>query len=130
MLNLKATARLLDGYYRAAISGARPAEATKIMLQAYYGRGDASVGEMVAYDTKVREEAKRLTSQLGNLRIGSSRPSATSGASKEPPQRAPSQSPSSSAPQNERREAKPAPWDVFAAGQRSSVLVFQNQQSE
>lgn len=130
-LNLKATARLLDGYYRVAISGgAHPAQASTITLQAYYGRGDTSVGEMAAYDTKVRAEAKRLAQQLSHLAIGTIGASAAKAVPTDPPVSEPTRAPPNSPPPISQREAKPAPWDVFAAGRRSSVLVFQNQQSE
>ncbi|MFS8039506.1 lytic transglycosylase domain-containing protein [Xanthobacter sp. AM11] len=126
-LNLKATARLLDRYYRVAIgSGVRPAAAVTVMLQAYYGRGDASVGEMAAYDKQVHEEAKRLAPKLASLTIGSAGRSTTKdrageGSALPPP---------AAAPPVARREAKPASWDVFATARKSSALVFQNEQSE
>ncbi|OYY59580.1 MAG: type IV secretion system protein VirB1 [Rhizobiales bacterium 24-66-13] len=126
-LNLKATARLLDRYYRTAIGGgARPAEAATVMLQAYYGRGDASLGEMVGYDKQVRAEAKRLAPTLASLTIG---PANTS-ASKDRVGEATAAAPPPAAPHVSQREAKPAPWDVFATGRTSSALVFQNEQSE
>ena len=54
-LNLRATATLLDGYYRLAVkAGAAPARAKQVMLQSYYGRDDPSVGAMVNYDDQVR----------------------------------------------------------------------------
>ena len=126
-LNLKAAARLLDRYYRTAIGGgARPAEAATGMLQAYYGRGDASLGEMVGHDKQVRAEAKRLAPTLASLTIDPVATSATrdrvgQGAAAPPP---------AATPHVSRREAKPAPWDVFATGRTSSALVFQNEQSE
>lgn len=125
-LNLKATARLLDRYYRVAIErGARPAEATVVMLRAYYGRGDASVGEMAGYEKNVREEAERLAPKLATLALPGPR---TTNSSEPPPKPASVQPASPSAA--EQRQAKPAPWDVYAAGRRSSALVFQNQQQE
>ncbi|OYX68596.1 MAG: type IV secretion system protein VirB1 [Xanthobacter sp. 17-67-6] len=123
--NLKATARLLDGYYRAAINGgATPAKAETVMLQSYYGRGDASVGEMVGYDKQVRVEAKRLQPKLAALIID---PANTPGAADTAEAPALAQAAGPAAP---RREAKPAPWDVFTIGRKSSVLVFQNGKPE
>ena len=126
-LNLKATARLLDRYYRVAIGkGASPGQAATMMLQAYYGRGDASVGEMVGYDKQVRDEATRLAPTLVSLAIN---PANTS-ASKDRVGEGPASAPPAAASPGPRRDAKPAPWDVFATGRTSSVLVFQNEQSE
>lgn len=60
-LNLKATATLLDGYYRLAVrAGATLQQAERVMLQSYYGRSDPSVGKMAQYDDQVQSEAKRL----------------------------------------------------------------------
>ena len=123
-LNLKATARLLDRYYRTAIGGgARPAEAATVMLQAYYGRGDASLGEMVGHDKQVRAEAKRLAPTLASLTIDpvATKDRAGEGTTAAPP---------AATPHVSRREAKPAPWDVFATGRTSSALVFHNEQLE
>jgi len=126
-LNLKATARLLDRYYRVAIGkGARPGQAATMMLQAYYGRGDASVGEMVGYDKQVRDEAKHLAPTLASLTMGPAKASTSKDRVGAGPATA---SPAAASP-GPGREAKPAPWDVFATGRRSSVLVFQNEQSE
>jgi type IV secretion system protein VirB1 len=125
-LNLKATARLLDGYYKVAINaGVHPNRAAATMLHAYYGRGDASLGEMASYDKQVREEARRLGPQLASLTIASTSIPANRDASGRP---APEQSVASSPAA--RREAKPASWDVFAPGRRSPALVFQNNPSE
>jgi type IV secretion system protein VirB1 len=119
--NLKATARLLDGHYRVALdSGAAPAQATILMLRAYYGRGDASVGELVGYDKQVRLAPKLATVVLG----GDGRP--ISGDL--PPRQQPAP-PAAPQPQA-RRPVAPAPWDVFAIGRKSSALVFQAEQPE
>lgn len=121
-LNLKATARLLDIHYRAAIdAGVPPVQAGTVMLQAYYGRGDASLGEMASYDKQVRDEARRLAPQLASLAIGSPNNFDT---------KRPAEGPTPAPPPAIRREARPASWDVFAAGRKSPALVFQNDQSE
>ena len=123
-LNLKATATLLDGYYRLALrSGADATQAEKVMLQSYYGRDDPSVGEMIKYDAEVRQEMSRLPSDLASLTIA------------EPRQETPVADPSA------RREISPATqllsqsggaasWDVFNVRRSSQVLVFQDQRSE
>lgn len=126
-LNLKATARLLDRYYRVAIGGgASPAEAATVMLKAYYGRGDASVGEMAAFASQVHDEAKRLAPKLASLTIGAAGPSTTRDRAGERS----AQPPPAAAPPAARSEARPAHWDVFATARKSSALVFQNEQSE
>ncbi|RXT19623.1 type IV secretion system protein VirB1 [Rhizobium leguminosarum] len=122
--NLKATATLLDGYYRLALSaGADAKQAEKVMLQSYYGRDDPSVGEMIKYDEQVRQEMVRLPSDLASLTIA------------EPREEAPVAEPSAS------RETSPAAqflsqsggaasWDVFNVRRSSQVLVFQDERSE
>jgi type IV secretion system protein VirB1 len=125
-LNLKATARLLDGHYRVALgSGAAPAQATSVMLWAYYGRGDASVGELAGYDKQVRSEAQRLAPKLATLVLGGhGRP--LSGDLLPRQQPAPLAAPQPQA----QRPVAPAPWDVFAIGRKSSALVFRAEQPE
>ncbi|MDR9781021.1 transglycosylase SLT domain-containing protein [Rhizobium redzepovicii] len=125
-LNLKATATLLDGYYRAALRAGDPAQAERVMLQSYYGRDDPSLGAMVKYDRQVRQEAKRLSPTLASLTIVERGDQAGSGGQ----------------PQGEVAPALPEPtlqptqtveaasWDVFTSGRQSSVLVFQNDRSE
>ena len=79
-LNLKATAALLNRDYRAAINnGATPAKAEKVMLQSYYGHGNALIGKMVGFDSEVRREAMRLSPKLATLTIRPSQTSAASG---------------------------------------------------
>ena len=125
-LNLKATARLLDGYYRTAVrSGAAPAEAKSAMLQTYYGHGDASIGKMVNFDAQVRHEAKRLASRLKGPGPGMGEGAGRHDAIKAVAPTQPELEPPASD-----REAIPALWDVFNAGRKSSVLVFPNQQAE
>ena len=66
-MNLKATATLLDGYYRLALRfGADAKQAKTVMLQSYYGRDDPSVGKMVKYDEQVRQEMVRLFPRLAS----------------------------------------------------------------
>ncbi|MDF0699499.1 transglycosylase SLT domain-containing protein [Rhizobium sp. MC63] len=123
-LNLTATAQLLDGYYRLALrEGASAVQAEKVMLQAYYGRGNPSVGAMVRYDVQVRDEAKRLSPGLALLTIGDASRQADPGAHREDQAARPLQTQNSTT-------AEALPWDVFSAGRRASVLVFQNDRSE
>lgn len=120
--NLKATATLLDGYYRLALrAGADAAHAETVMLQSYYGRDDPSVGNMVRYDEQVRREMVRLFPKLASLSIA--------GARDEAPLDEPldTQEPvAKSLPQADETTS----WNVFTAQRRSSVLVFQNDRSE
>ncbi|TPN81029.1 lytic transglycosylase domain-containing protein [Mesorhizobium sp. CU2] len=126
-LNLRATATLLDGYYRLAVNaGADPKRAGQVMLQSWYGRGDPTVGEMVKYDGQVSQEARRLSGSLATLEIGDggqgrgdSGPAAVEVANEQQTQDPPA------------NQAASAPsWDVFNTRRRSSVLVFQNSQME
>ncbi|ARQ13876.1 type IV secretion system protein VirB1 (plasmid) [Rhizobium etli] len=122
-LNLKATATLLDGYYRAALRAGDPAQAERVMLQSYYGRDDPSLGAVVRYDEQVLQEEKRLSPMLVSLVIGESNGRA---GPREPTQdeAAPALAKQSS------QTAEAASWDVFSSGRQSSVLVFQNDRSE
>jgi len=119
-LNLKATATLLDGYYRLALKvGAVPAQAENVMLQSYYGRDDPSVGAMVKYDEQVRREAKRLSPTLTSLNIGEpDEDGAHAGQPRDQPARP--------LPRQVSQAEEAASWDVFSPKRRSSVLVFQN----
>lgn len=123
-LNLKATATLLDSYYRLALhAGADAMQAEKVMLQSYYGRNDPSVGEMVKYDEQVRHEMVRLPSSLASVAIG------------EPREDIPLEKPSDSREASAITESIPqsndaASWDVFNARRQTQVLVFQNDRSE
>lgn len=73
-LNLKASAALLDGYYQIALQGgATSAQAQTVMLQSYFGNGDTSVGEMVAYDKQVLAERARLSGRLESIEIAGRR---------------------------------------------------------
>jgi type IV secretion system protein VirB1 len=118
--NLKATATLLDGYYRLALRvGAGPAQAEKVMLQSYYGRDDPSVGAMVKYDEQVRREAKRLSPKLALLTVAGPDDQAV-------PADEPREKVNQSIPRQLSQTEDPASWDVFTPRRRSSVLVFQN----
>jgi len=125
-LNLKATATLLDGYYRLAVrAGATPQQAERVMLQSYYGRSDPSVGKMAQYDDLVQGEAKRLSKTLSTIAIGPSieRPTVPE---------SPAGDPSLNHEEGPlpQRSAKPPSWDVFHAARQSSALVFQNDHPE
>jgi type IV secretion system protein VirB1 len=123
-LNLKATATLLDGYYRLALrEGADTAQADKVMLQSYYGRDDPSVGAMVKYDEQVHDEIKRLSAKLSSLTIAESDDQPNPAVQ---PQDQVMQSLFKKLFQTE----ETASWDVFDTRRQSSVLVFQNHRSE
>lgn len=127
-LNLKATATLLDGYYRLALRfGAGPARAETVMLQSWYGRDDPSVGGMVRYDEQVRKEAKRLSLKLASLAIGGS---AEPIASEDAPEQQTQNQLAQPVPKQITQTEETASWDVFRSRRRSSVLIFQNDRSE
>jgi type IV secretion system protein VirB1 len=118
--NLKATATLLDGYYRLALRlGADPAQAEKVMLQSYYGRNDPSVGAMVKYDEQVRRQAKRLSSKLASITIAGPDDQAA-------PVDDPRDQVEQPIPRQHPKTEESASWDVFTSRRRSWVLVFQN----
>lgn len=122
--NLKATATLLDGYYRLALhAGAGPAQVEKVMLQSYYGRDDPSVGAMIKYDEQVRREAKRLSPKLASLTVAGPDDQAA-------PADEPRDQEEQSNPRQLSQTEEPASWNVFTSRRRSSVLVFQNDRSE
>ncbi|ANK95546.1 type IV secretion system protein VirB1 2 (plasmid) [Rhizobium sp. N6212] len=119
-LNLKATATLLDGYYRVALrAGDDPALAVKVMLQSYYGRDDPSVGAMVKYDEQVRQEIKRLSPMSLTLAKPGDQVVSGERSQDEVGQAPPGQSFKAS------QTAGTASWDVFNSRRQSSVLVFQ-----
>lgn len=131
-LNLQATATLLDGYYRLAVKeGVDAGRAEQIMLQSYYGRDDPSVGAMVSYDDQVRREIKRLGPTIARVTIGHT----GEGREDDVPNEIPSADVVAEAVAENFPEitavisAAPA-WDVFKTRRRSSVLVFQSNQSE
>ena len=123
-LNLKATATLLDGYYRVALrAGDDPPQAETVMFQSYYGRDDPSLGAMVKYDEQVRRETKRLSPMLASFTVGE--PDSRAGpAELQQDEAAPALAKQSS------QTAEAASWDVFSSRRQSSVLVFQNDRSE
>ncbi|QKK27076.1 lytic transglycosylase domain-containing protein [Rhizobium hidalgonense] len=125
-LNLKATATLLDGYFRQALrAGDDRVRAERVMLRSFYGRDDPSVGAVVKYDEQVRQEIKRLSPMLASLTIGEPDGQAGAGELQEDPVQVPSKPPSHAA-----QIADAASWDVFNSRRRSSVLVFQPDRSE
>ena len=125
--NLRATATLLDEYYRLAVkAGADPMQAGQVMLQSWYGRDDASVGAMVKYDRQVRQEAKWLGKILAALRINDGAEGERASETRAVDSVAEVEA---DAPVVNRKVSTP-PWDVFNSRRRSSVLVFQNSQME
>lgn len=123
-LNLKATAMLLDGYYRLALRvGADPGRAETVMLQSYYGRFDPSVGAMANYGEQIFREKKRLSEELASVTIAD--PGGQPVPAEKPRYQA-WQLSSGEVPQIEQA----ASWDVFSSRRRSSVLVFQHNSSE
>ncbi|TCN16661.1 lytic transglycosylase domain-containing protein [Sinorhizobium americanum] len=123
-LNLKATATLLNGYYRVALRSGKASEsAERFMLQSFYGRGDASLGALAQYDERTMREARRLSKRLTSLTIGSR---AVGDSARSDVSAAPEKDP---APFEEQL-ATPPPWDVFASGRTTSVFVFRNDQQE
>ncbi|MEJ5021159.1 lytic transglycosylase domain-containing protein [Ochrobactrum vermis] len=124
-LNLKASATLLDSFYRRAVkAGADNARAERAMLQSFYGRGDPSVGSTVKYDRQVQREIQRLKPTIASLTVGD-------------PQDGPA-SPDMIADVVAENSDKwgasniTAPsWDVFNSRRRqSSIFVFQNKHGE
>ena len=125
-LNLQATATLLDGYFRLAVTaGAAPNQAEQVMLQSYYGRNDPSVVAMVRYDDQVRAEVRRLSKALATLTI-------SDGGLGSAVNEAPSTDVAINAGKDESQTetASTPSWDVFSSRRKSSVLVFQNSQME
>jgi type IV secretion system protein VirB1 len=131
-LNLKATARLLDGYHRLAVKeGADPARAEQIMLQSYYGRDDPSVGAMVSYDDQVRREIKRLRPSMARLTIGDTGEGRETDVPTEGVQAdVVAEVVAENSAENEVSLSGAPAWDVFKNRRRSSVLVFQGNQLE
>jgi type IV secretion system protein VirB1 len=103
--NLKATATLLDGYYRLALRvGADPARAENVMVK---------------YDEQVRREAKRLSPKLASLTVAGPEDQAA-------PANEPRDQVNQSIPRQLSQAEESVSWDVFTSRRRSSVLVFQN----
>ncbi|PJR92433.1 type IV secretion system protein VirB1 [Ochrobactrum sp. 695/2009] len=129
-LNLKASASLLDGYYRVALEGgATRAQAEKAMLRSYFGHGDVTLGKIVGYDARILAERNRLKERLQNIEFSDEQ-------AIDPTQRKRKaelvvRSYTSPPEQSRRRSVPPvARWDVFNSGRRSSVLVFSDEQQE
>lgn len=126
--NLRATAALLDSYYRLAVRfGADPARAEAVMLQSFYGRDDPSVGEMVRYDEQVRKEARRLSATLASLATAEP---AGSIAREDAPEEQTEIQLGQPIPKKVVQTEESASWDVFRSRRHPSVLVFQNDRSE
>ncbi|OCP37445.1 hypothetical protein BC360_23030 [Ensifer sp. LC163] len=134
--NLKATAQLLTQYRIAADrAGFQGTELDAVTLRAYFGRGDAKIGEIVGYDRRVQKEKERLKPRLATLALEDVTRQALS------PHRAMGGSdidpmPHEDAPLDEVtkvHEVQPLSlgsqndWDVFASKAGSSVLVFSKQ---
>ncbi|OOG75096.1 hypothetical protein B0E45_04515 [Sinorhizobium sp. A49] len=132
--NLKATARLLSQYRAAAIRAGHEGDMLDtVMLRSYFGRGDASAGEMVGYDRLVQKEKERLKRHLAELSLNDASEQDLS--SYEPRERdSTAASPREDFPFDRDAEAQPPrewpiaaagqAWDVFASKGASSVLVF------
>ncbi|WDZ80874.1 transglycosylase SLT domain-containing protein (plasmid) [Ensifer adhaerens] len=126
-LNLRATATLLDRYYRLAVkAGADPNRAEQVMLQSYYGRDDPSIGAMVKYDEQVRQERRRLAGTIKTLVLGDG--GQERGLNEARLVEAIVDSDKDEA-QADQTVSVPS-WDVFSSRRRSSVLVFQDNQME
>lgn len=124
-LNLKASASLLDVYYRVAVEGgATDTQAETVMLRSYYGHGDPSLGEMVGYDKRVLAERKRLVERLHAIEISQEQASEPQRRDRTADHTASSDAGPTSEPSRSRTEPPTPQWDVFNSGRRSSVLVF------
>ncbi|WP_429128504.1 type IV secretion system protein VirB1 [Ensifer sp. 4252] len=133
--NLKATAHLLTQYRIAADrAGFEGTELDAVTLRAYFGRGDAKIGEIVGYDRRVQKEKERLKPRLAELaledvtRQARSPHRAIDGGGIDP-------LPNKAAPHDEETKTREVQllspggqddWDVFASKAGSSVLVFSN----
>ena len=129
--NLSAGATLLDGYRRQAVqAGATADDAETAMLQAYFGNGDASLGQTVGYDRQVLDERARLSGHLEDIQIDETQTMALpdgGGAGGQPV--LPVEFGSTGTEPHRLQDATPR-WDVFNSGRQSSVLVFSNGQQE
>jgi type IV secretion system protein VirB1 len=124
--NLKATATLLDGYYRLALRfGSSSARAETMMLQSFYGRYEPPGRDTVRYDEQVRDEVMRLSPKLTSLAIGGSSRSMDD-TTKERSENQLTQPVPNQVTQTE----ETASWNVFRSRRHSSVVVFHNDQSE
>lgn len=122
-LNLKASATLLTSYYQVALqNGATDAQAQTVMLRSYYGRGDASAGEMVGYEKQVAAEREKLAERLATIEIAEVPSTETSVADRAGDSNAAADA--TTEPSSPPSQAAIPQWDVFNPGRRSSVLVF------
>jgi type IV secretion system protein VirB1 len=125
-LNLKATATLLDGYYRLAVKvGADETRAEQVMLQSFYGRDDPSIGAMVNYDDQVRRAIDRLKPTIAILTIGGAAAVESDEAAPQSADIVAEVVAENSAEVTSTDSTAPS-RDVFNARRRSSILVFQN----
>lgn len=128
-LNLKASATLLTSYYQVALQdGATDAQAQTVMLRSYYGRGDASAGEMVGYDRQVAAAREKLAQRIASIEITEVAPTEASLAEKAGESKAAAGA--TPEPSSAPAQAAIPQWDVFNPGRRSSVLVFSNEHKE
>ncbi|WP_025091677.1 lytic transglycosylase domain-containing protein [Brucella intermedia] len=130
-LNLKASASLLDGYYRVALEGgATGVQAEKAMLRSYFGDGDVTLGEIVGYDARILAERNRLKERLQNIEFSEAQ--ASDPTQKKRAAELVVRSHTAAPREQSRRRSVPsvARWDVFNSGRRSSVLVFSDEQQE
>lgn len=124
--NLQATATLLEGYYRFAIRiGDDEAMAGQVMLESFYGRGDASIGAMVQYDNQVLREIQRLKPTIAKLTVGDRQDGRDQKQTAVTPNIVADVVAENSNGENASDEAAPL-WDVFSNRRQSSILVFSN----
>lgn len=126
-LNLQATAQLLDGYYRLAVrAGADADQAARVMLQSYYGRVDPTTTAMADYDRKVEQQVQSFSTTLATLTINQGADEQVDTIEADESDSTPKLE---AEPQASQTVNAPS-WDVFNAGRRSSLLIFQNNRSE
>lgn len=124
--NLQATATLLEGYYRFAIRiGDDEAMAGQVMLQSFYGRGDASIGAMVKYDSQVQREIQRLKPTIAKMTVGDRQNGRDQKQTAVRPNIVADVVAENSNEEGASDEAAPL-WDVFSNRRQSSILVFSN----
>ncbi|KAB2694616.1 lytic transglycosylase domain-containing protein [Ochrobactrum sp. Kaboul] len=124
--NLHATATLLEGYYRFAIRiGDDEAMAGQVMLQSFYGRGDASIGAMVKYDSQVLREIQRLKPTIAKLTVGDRQDGRDQKQTAVTPNFVVDVVAENSNDEDASDAAAPL-WDVFGNRRQSSILVFSN----
>ena len=130
-LNLKATASLLEGYYKIALrDGATASQAETIMFRSYYGHGDTSVGEMVGYDNKVLIERDHIERRLKNIEIAEGSENISPSLERAEKSVTHSADAVKQASERDRTQAPTPQWDAFNSRRRSSVLVFSNAQKD